>query len=126
MAYYKLHFKKKNMETHLKIEYLAPYLAYNIQGIDKVGNYYYLYSVDNRMSSFDLWMNGNFHKFNGSDGIKPILRPLLELDEDGEINTPEYLQGCCYSYVQSLISQHYDVFGLIEKGLAVDINTLNK
>ena len=57
---------------------------------------------------------------------KPILRPLSDLDlpEDNEFNTPENLQGCTFGYVTGLISEHYDVFGLIEKGLAIDINTI--
>jgi len=62
--------------------------------------------------------------FYSGIGIKPILRPLSDIQDD-DINTPEYLQECCYSYVQHLLEQHYDVFGLIPQGLAIDINTLN-
>lgn len=31
-----------------------------------------------------------------------------------------------YWIVQKMLQMHFDVFGLIEKGLAIDINTLNK
>lgn len=34
-------------------------------------------------------------------------------------------QKLSYGYVEILISWHFDVFGLIEQGLAVDINTVN-
>ena len=54
---------------------------------------------------------------------KPILRPLSEIDDDEE-NTPETISKCCYSYVEALFENHFDVFGLIEKGLAIDINTI--
>ena len=29
-----------------------------------------------------------------------------------------------YDIIQELIERHFDIFGLIEKGLAIDINTL--
>ncbi len=31
-----------------------------------------------------------------------------------------------YYVIQKLLQLHFDIFGLIEKGLAIDINTLNK
>ncbi len=34
-----------------------------------------------------------------------------------------YVEGMRYDYIQKLIEWHFDVFGLIEKGLAIDINT---
>lgn len=33
-------------------------------------------------------------------------------------------KSCDYSLIQLLLEHHFDVFGLIEKGLAIDINTL--
>jgi hypothetical protein len=54
--------------------------------------------------------------------IKLVLLPLSDLDDDE--NTPEFLQDCTYSFVVYLIENHYDVFGLIDKGLAVDYNTV--
>ncbi len=32
--------------------------------------------------------------------------------------------GNCYEVWQKLLEMHFDIFGLIEKGLAIDINTL--
>jgi hypothetical protein len=76
--------------------------------------------------------------------IKPILRPLSDLSKDdfGEYLIEElytldfekqilsiledirWVNQCDYLLIQLLIEKHYDVFGLIEKGLAIDINTL--
>lgn len=74
--------------------------------------------------------------------IKPILRPLSDLYEkvryfentypsfdvtqiDSLINDSRWLNQCEYLLVQYLFEWYFDVFGLIEKGLAIDINTLN-
>ena len=79
--------------------------------------------------------------------IQPILRPLSDIlkeyplngDYEGwqqewinhiwdfEIKTNEAnILACPYDLMQDLLSKHFDVFGLIEKGLAIDINTLDK
>jgi len=78
---------------------------------------------------------------------KPILRPLSDLTkniDNDERNVKYYsLLKTCYSEVdlrnfqevpliqkyddvQILLEYHFDIFGLIEKGLAIDINTLNQ
>lgn len=38
----------------------------------------------------------------------------------------EILKTMPYFIIEQLISWHFDVFGLIEQGLAIDINTFNK
>ena len=48
-----------------------------------------------------------------------------EKDEYFEVLT-EIETGASYMDIEKLIEWHFDVFGLIEKGLAIDINTLNK
>lgn len=86
---------------------------------------------------------------------KPILRPMSELfNDDGDciieslIGGLQEIQWCDaydewteiftdnplhdrllqapYEITQALFKNHYDVFGLIKKGLAVDINTIEK
>lgn len=86
---------------------------------------------------------------------KPILRPLSDLDEEIEhngekfvpydklktvvsseqwvkicetINEPKYIKifDMPHWWVNLLYAWHFDIFGLIEKGLAKDINTLEK
>ncbi|KKN55723.1 hypothetical protein LCGC14_0579320 [marine sediment metagenome] len=86
--------------------------------------------------------------------FKPILRPLLDLTKEIEHNGEKFVpyntemlsnfmlsvKGmdclCEYNFdisnytnmryyiIQMLIKWHFDVFGLIEKGLAIDMNTL--
>ena len=73
----------------------------------------------------------------------PILRPLsdLKLDDHSEFNEKYYisfggyeglmLKGVNETYtrlleIDYLFENHFDVFGLIDAGLAIDINTLNK
>lgn len=81
--------------------------------------------------------------------IKPILRPLSDLTKEisngvGLFYPYEELHLCYsdvtnflnedlwigqwwdYEKVSKLFEWHFDVFGLIEKGLAIDINTLNQ
>ena len=114
----------------LELKHLAPYLTHKLKAkncfneiVEAKGIQFGNESCNNTLWTFVKngdYLQGYLYQ------CKPILRPLSDLNQDGEIDTPEYLQGCCYSYVQNLISQHYDVFGLIEKGLAIDVNTLNK
>jgi len=68
-------------------------------------------------------------QFRGmSKDLVPYLygNETLELD----ITTENYSQTIDlfdgYLITQKLFEWHFDVFGLIEKGLAIDINTLNK
>lgn len=81
--------------------------------------------------------------------IKPILRPLSDLTKEIEVNGEKFvphiklggrpnlkdydieylsknIDNISYGLVSKLIEWHFDVFGLIDKGLAIDINTLNK
>lgn len=90
------------------------------------------------------------------DTIKPILRPLSDLTKEIEVNGEKFVPIECleekyytldlhkqclrlleengenwinqseYMLVNYLFEWHFDVFGLIENGLAIDINTLNK
>ena len=58
---------------------------------------------------------------------------LLSIREDGHFSEDNgdgtctgYLYGgASYSTIELLLSWHFDVFGLIDKGLAIDINTLD-
>lgn len=79
------------------------------------------------------------------DNFKPILRPLSYLTKEIEHNGERFVpvdrlewnsydhiikKGMCdnvgYQYMIKLFEWHFDVFGLIDKGLAIDINTLNE
>ena len=66
---------------------------------------------------------------------KPILKSLNDLDINimpknlqnytNKQIQPHNVYGLSYRTFELLLENHYDVFGLIEKGLAVDINTLS-
>ena len=96
--------------------------------------------------------SGDFICFTGNNNIsllklKPILRPLSDLKTiekeiklvDSYWYVDDYLTEKCtvdkiyplhviefipYAIMQVLLKYHFDVFGLIEKGLAIDINTI--
>lgn len=88
-----------------------------------------------------------FYPENDIQERKPILRPLSDLSEKipaNEITYKEYIFGEYqvwdeiefeqsivdktdnYQVFEFLFQHHFDVFGLIDKGLAIDINILEK
>lgn len=106
-------------------------------------------------TTFDIVMrrDKDFYKLHDSRGhFKSILRPLSDITKEIEINGEKFvpsdkinkctttggtynwfkiseignLKYVNYEVVQKLFEWHFDIFGLIEKGLAIDINTLNK
>lgn len=132
----------------LKIEHLTPYLPYKLKYIDKdSGEITIMRTISAEINLIDLgW--GNAHEL---EEFKPILRPLSdltkEIEHNGERFVPLYylagkygdnigewvylfkrnvqdLDDAPYKAFQKLLSWHFDVFGLIAVGLAIDINTL--
>ena len=123
----------------LELKHLASYLPYNLKGLSTFLGERNIYTIapDNVMSC--LGKNA---------GIKPILRPLSDLTKDIEVNGEKFVSiekldkiesdVCSYSIdyyinhtkrlpyyrVQKLLEWHFDIFGLIENNLAIDINTL--
>jgi len=123
----------------LDLELLAPYLPYGLKFFIPHDDYQEIQTLtglskeDGIQTDYDKVDEqgtvGNLWSFTGERNyefyrIKPILRPLEDLDDE-EDNTPEELIRCCWNYTQGLIAKHYDVFGLIEKNLAIDKNTLD-
>ena len=127
----------------LTIKELAPYLPYGLK-YDYKGTIYELHTLKND-TTLNLLFDGKI--------CKPILRPLSNLTKEIEINglkviaITELLKDSCfntdiitfkeqckyeealifdlsYRHSQILLSFHFDIFGLIEKNLAIDINTL--
>lgn len=124
----------------LTIKELTPYLPYGLKfletGFQKIKE---MDGIDSSIIYFKDDMGNYF------DEIKPILHPLSDLTSSNvskvmrkyfcnEIEIERDLQKigmlvynpvyCSYSIIEALLSEHFDVFGLIEKGLAIDINTL--
>ena len=128
------------METNLTIKHLSAYLPYGLKAIDSDGNIDIVTCID-------------IEEIDGYN-IKPILRPLSDLQKliveefdkydgirDGKANYQIIDLFCeengCYGDVVNIdltklpyecaiyiFENHYDFFGLIDKGLAIDINTL--
>jgi hypothetical protein len=130
----------------LELKHLAPYLPYGLKYqvelkeiklmVISTGN------IHNILRAVNEGVYGNEYK--------PILRPLSDLNKKKQIaeyfcsfydhlerinpsthetkNCALMLDGTIemqyYNDYQFLFAWHFDVFGLIEKGLAIDINTL--
>ena len=119
------------MARKLRLEDLAPYLPYKLQ------IYYETISGDVRNWTLrDGTINEALLNQN-----KPILRPLADLTinfiaskRDKEIMESilsgnvdsRVIYDVSYATIQYLFLKHFDVFGLIPKGLAIDINTIKE
>lgn len=122
----------------MKLEHLAPYLPYGLKS-------YTLY--DGHVLVRDITVNNVMAFVDGDINSKPILRPLSDLAKEIEHNGEKFVPSKEYSYLRFeeisnykggenvmnfiqvreqnvLLELHFDVFGLIEKGEAIDINTL--
>ena len=118
----------------LELKHLAPYLPYKLRIKTK-------YGWDTMATLNEYEVNGDHEdSYSYEDHpdevleFKPILRPLSDLT-DIEVEKLEYgyinsiieklkskeIELIVYEY---LVKNHFDVFGLIEKGLAIDINTI--
>ncbi len=135
-----------------ELKYIAPYLPYGLKVKDiKYGLLFEALSfITSPNQSFDVY-NSNLDQLIKDELLKPILRLLTdltkEIEHEGEKFVPvdklrwitdtsktynwnaidqsavKYLN---YEVIQMLFEWHFDIFGLIEKGLAVDINTLSE
>jgi len=121
----------------LELKHIAPYLPYGLKmkftstyEVDKLSKEDIV--ILKQIDEGSICVNG--YKTNNKS-YKPILHPLSELTSDNAyfLSSNGYMAVCeeCvyidemrYSDVEKLIERHYDVFGLIEKGLAIDINTI--
>ena len=129
----------------MKLEHLSPYLPFKIWFIYD-GKKLLCKGIYNIKGCWYFKATGGVYLI---DECKPILRPLSDLTKQridiiyfGVIATDNDMYGtrdefeddleiwlcdmahiplCVYNF---LIMNHFDVFGLIEKGLAIDINTL--
>lgn len=131
----------------LELKHIAPYLPYDLKGMRSDGGkeLYYLAYVSPKSIHPLIWNTVGFGDPTAMD-INPILRPLsdaeiilvkyefLQLGLDTVFNWKNILlilrKGQFSLLPQSLfdvlLRLNVDVFGLIEKGLAIDINTIEK
>jgi len=121
----------------LELKHLAPYLPYQLKYLDKDTNKIEkMISLHDKINMVDFgW--GNAHEFSE---FKPILRPLSDLTKVNGFSLSDMISHGAHNdfwlkenfevkYLmhldfEKLVSWHFDVFGLIEKGLAININTI--
>ena len=124
----------------LELKHLSPYLPYGLKVYEgEIGDY------NNRIRLMNLgegrsnhWVGVKAilksHEPKGFSYYRPILRPLSEFYLNPFHDYPNRemfyadIKNKTISVIiwEDLLKGHFDVFGLIEKGLAVDINTLEK
>ena len=128
----------------LELKHLAPYLPYGLKMIyvhtNKIGQISNIYTLGSGYNDDDIKISIDYSEGEHIWMYKPILRPLSdltkEIESDGEKIVPrskfignpldyKILENS-YNVIQKLLEWHFDIFGLIEKGFAIDINTLNK
>ena len=130
----------------LEIKHLSPYLPYKLKGV---------YEMSSKQKQETLQAIDTLGKCRTDEDLrwfeikmfKPILQPLFNDNFDYTIflmdNFPEEKWADAYNDIMNgvgfgvkieqipyelhnfLFENHIDVFGLIEKGLAIDINTLS-
>lgn len=133
--------KKDKMKLQLK--HLAGYLPY---GLELWHNQWKeILIMDCAGSNCDTLSIEDVNEY-----AKPILRPLSDLTKEIEVNgekfipkdvldethisnwsygkitevDAEMLQNAPFWFTQKFLEWHFDIYGLIEKGLAIDINTM--
>jgi len=126
----------------LQRKHILPYLDSELQVLDCLNQKVTVIGVKDQTYFIE---NGNRYAYADIQDCKPILRPLSEFtdinsESMNELNADLNIQmelnklalkfkhctSCSYSTMQLCFENHIDVFGLIEKGLAVDINTLQQ
>ena len=140
----------------LKLKHLAPYLPYGLNTQFWVNDAAYVkLMVDEKRDKLLTSQNVHFVLTYCKPILRPLsdltkeievngekFVPLRRLNEDSEYpllieddGTIYFTDACelnmleitsIYDIFQKLYQWHFDVFGLIPEGLAIDINTLNK
>jgi len=129
----------------LKLKHLAGYLPYGIEGLDLLNRKVKVVGLKHASYFID---NENKEVYGTIPNLKIILRPLSDLKKPITIkeitfNPIEYnafkhdiqsiikfqngfihYKALKYGIIERLLEWHFDIYGLIEKGLAIDINTL--
>jgi len=128
----------------LELRHLAGYLPYGLKGVEEIEKpIHILHSLD--IDKKAIWRNKEFHSMTSRIDCIPILRPLSDLTKEIEVNGEKFVpikeyyylrfeeistfKGCCNAmkFIQArelelLYEMHFDIYGLIENNLAIDIN----
>ena len=123
----------------LELKHLAPYLPYSLKLIVSSvdGSDYELLTglISQNGQSIAQISNTDYYLDDVEENdfsIAPILRPISDLKKNEfpfELGTYTedfkfYLKDTEYQFIEKMLELHFDVFGLIEKELAIDINSL--
>lgn len=126
----------------LELKHVAGYLPYVLKGVSKEENLGF-----EEVKGFSIYGKHNtVCLITNIDDIdlelfQPILRPLSDLTKEIEEDVVVYnklsrrsqsdfayeepsVLKWAYDDIQILLEHHFDIHGLIESGLAIDINTL--
>lgn len=135
----------------LELKYLAPYLPYGLKAY-----HVFEKELLERDVTVNNVMSFVYGDTNAKIALRPLSELTKEIEINGKKFTPyiELLRECSFNVenmskedveyfkpepkelscietrmyleVAKLFEWHFDVFGLIEKGLAIDINTIEK
>ena len=116
---------KRNIMEKLELKHLAPYLPYKLKVMGEYGKYEEVIGYENNHLLFEYGLGK-------IESLKPILRPLSDLSKNEFISELGHftktfkfnLDVTEYQFIIKMIKLHFDVFGLIEKGLAINKNTI--
>jgi hypothetical protein len=139
----------------LELKHIAPYLPYGLKFRHFDGERELITTCDfAEITPEEIVISNNMHEYAykiGSAHVMPILRNLSdltkEIEHNGERFVPNisihedelfqtmlavfsigefFIEDINYGIVEKLFEWHFDVFRLIDAGLAIDINTLDK
>ena len=120
----------------LELKHLAPYLTHKLKAkncfneiVEVKGIQFGNESCNNVLWTFEKngdYLQGYLYQ------CKPILKPLSDLPKNEFISelgsfSERYkfnIDEVNYSFIEKLLKKHFDVYRLIDAGLAIDINTL--
>lgn len=114
----------------LEIKHIAPYLEHGLRCKIVNGDKELIGTLNGLYADGSCVFADIVESEHGFESIKPLLKPLSELSDE-EIEDIERREGidCVniigfrtetleYRTFQDLVSKHYDIFGLIDNGLA--------
>lgn len=137
----------EKMENKLKLEHLAPHVPFRVKGISLLGTISTITGFNDRNS---IVTHGDY-SIGGFDTIKLLLFPIDSLTKEIEVNGGKFVpiewfeekyytldlhKQCLrlleedgenwinqsdYMLVEQLLEWKFDIFGLIEKGLAIAV-----
>ena len=129
----------------LELKHLAGYLPYGLKAefadYDDIEDIEILTILSLEIGSEEDFIVNQYSSFFFQ--FKPILRPLSDLTKEIEVNGEKFVPKDWLNYnfigenmglniatwshrtIEKLYEWHFDIHGLIENGLAIDINTIN-